>query len=115
MSEKQNYVVKQLESLDSVRSTCGFKRSLFDGTDSDALSLSVLNINDSTKHYHEKITEIYYCISGDGALELDDDEVPLSQGTAVLVPPGIRHSAKGDVQVLIICSPPFETEDMFVD
>ena len=43
VTDKANYAVKQLESLDSVRSTCGFKRSLFDGNDSDAISLSVLD------------------------------------------------------------------------
>jgi len=113
MTEK--YIVRHLADLGEFRSTCGFRRSIFTPEDSDALSLSVLRINDSTKHYHNLTHEVYYVLEGEGHLELDDEVVPLRPGTAVLVRPGVRHSAKGDVTVLIVGAPPFCSDDIFFD
>ena len=109
------YVVRHLEDMNEFRSTCGFRRSIFTDHDGSNVSMSVLRIDDSTKHRHSKTHEIYYVLEGEGALELDDDEVALKPGTAVLVKPGVRHSAKGDVLVLIVGTPPFRDDDMFFD
>ncbi len=113
--DADRYLVQTVDSLDEVRSTCGFRRALFTKDDSDRISMSVLRIDDSTKHYHLATHEIYYVLDGEGRLELDDEEVPLTPGTAVLVKPGVRHSAKGEVTVIVVGSPPFKPEDMFFD
>ncbi len=109
------YVVRQLGGLDEVRSTCGFKRAIFTQDDSDTVSMSILRIDNSQKHWHNDTHEIYYVLDGEGSLELDDEEVPLTPGVAVLVKPGVRHSAKGNVTVLIVGAPPFRQEDIFIE
>jgi mannose-6-phosphate isomerase-like protein (cupin superfamily) len=109
------YIVRQIEGLDEARSTCGFRRALFTQDDSNRVSMSMLRIDDSQAHYHKETHEIYYVIDGEGTLELDNDVVPLKPGTAVLVKPEVRHSAKGEVTVLIVGAPPFRPDDMFFD
>lgn len=109
------YIVKHLDELNESRSTCGFRRAIFTDEDSGTLSMSVLRISDSRKHYHLKTSELYYVLDGEGRIELDDDVVPLKPGTAVFIHPGVRHTAKGDVTTLIVGVPPFDKDDMFFD
>jgi len=113
--KSEKYIVKQVEDLSEFRSTCGFRRSVLTPEDTDAMSLSVLRINDSTKHSHLKTSEVYYVLEGEGALELDDEVVPLKPGTTVLIRPGVWHTAKGEVTALIIGVPPFAKDDMFFE
>jgi len=71
---------------------------------------------DSQKHYHKKCTEFYYILEGEGILELGDDEVKLTPGTAIMIEKGIPHRGKGDFQALIIGVPTFDPDDeYFVD
>jgi mannose-6-phosphate isomerase-like protein (cupin superfamily) len=111
----KNYLVRAIENLDEARSTCGFRRQLITGEHSERVSMSVLRIDNSRKHFHRETHEIYYVLDGEGVLELDGDEVPLTPGTAVLVKPGVRHSAKGEVTVLIVGAPPFHEDDILFD
>jgi len=113
--KSDKYVVRQLEDIDEARSTCGFRKALFTSEDSDALSVSVLRIDDSSKHYHNDTYETYFVLEGEGQLELNDDIVPLKPGTAVLIKPGVRHTARGKVTALIVGTPPFRADDMFMD
>jgi mannose-6-phosphate isomerase-like protein (cupin superfamily) len=46
------------------------------------------------KHIHagdENYEETYYFIQGEGMMWIDDEEVPVTAGDAVLVPPGVDH------------------------
>lgn len=117
MNDKNDrkYVVRQVSDLGEVRSTCGFRRSLFTEDDGAGFSVSLLRIADSRAHYHRATWETYYVLDGEGELELDGDIVPLSPGTAVLIPPGVRHTARGAVTTLIMGAPPFRADDMFFD
>ena len=52
----------------------------------------------------------------DGAqMELDDETVRLSPGTAVLIRPGVRHRAVGSMSVLIVVTPKFDPRDEYFD
>ncbi|HPU85871.1 MAG TPA: cupin domain-containing protein [Candidatus Latescibacteria bacterium] len=113
--EKPKYVVRTTRGLDEVRSTCGFRKSIFTEDDGAGFSVSLLRISDSKKHYHRATWETYYVLEGEGELELDGETVPLAQGTAVLIRPGVRHTARGNVIALIMGAPPFRTDDMFFD
>lgn len=79
------------------------------------MSISHLEIKDAQRHYHKKTTELYYCLEGKGYLELDEEEVELEPGTVVMIPPGIRHRAYGDVKVLVVCCPAFSPNDNIVE
>ena len=45
-------------------------------------------------HIHEKendYEEIYYIIAGKGRMTINDDEVLVKKGDAILIPPGVEH------------------------
>jgi mannose-6-phosphate isomerase-like protein (cupin superfamily) len=72
---------------------------------------------DAQKHYHKRLTETYYvleCETG-AVMELDDEVVPLSAGTCVLIRPGVRHRAVGRMTVLIFVLPKFDPADEWID
>ena len=38
---------------------------------------------DSERHYHRRLTEIYYVLSGEGQIEFDGEPRPVAAGDAV--------------------------------
>ena len=72
---------------------------------------------DARVHYHKRLTEVYYILqcAADARLELDGQQVPVSAGMCVLIPPGVRHRAIGPMQVLVIVYPKFDPTDEWFD
>ena len=48
-------------------------------------------------------------------MQLDDDRISLRPGMCVLIRPGVRHRAIGEMKVLILVSPKFDPEDEWFD
>ena len=115
MSSRGSYVVRKVSELEEDRSTCGFRKRIMTSDDTPLNSISYLHITDSKAHYHKVITEFYYVLSGKGSMELGEDTVELEEGTLVMIPPGLRHRAYGDIRTLVICNPAFDPEDQFFD
>ena len=61
-------------------------------------------------HAHEKHDEIFYCIKGSGIGVLEDEEIELYVGKAMIVPAGKKHSLKsnGDLYVTAFLIPIIE-------
>lgn len=64
-------------------------------------------------HTHEgdcPLEEIYYFLEGDGTMWMDDDDVPVAAGDAVLVPPevdhGFRNTGSSPLKLMIIWGKP---------
>ena len=113
---RSRYIVRNLLDADSFRSVCGFRRSLITEEESSQVSLSHLHITDfSRSHYHLRTTEMYYVLEGSGVMQLDDEVVEMKPGTCIVIEPGCRHTAKGDMKVLIIGVPPFRADDVLYD
>ena len=109
------YIVRHADDLDAHRSTCGLRRQLITADDSEALSCSVLDIDDAKAHYHKKITEIYYVLEGEGEIVIETESVPVRPGTSVLIRPGTRHQGRGGFRTLVVCSPAFTPDDQYYD
>ena len=85
--------------------TCGQIRPLIEEQDDAAAEVHHVEIRDAKLHYHERTDEVYYVIAGRGTMVLDGEEVELYEGVVVYVPRGVRHKAKGDLTVLVVCVP----------
>src|SRR5438552_15902799 len=85
--------------------TCGQIRPLLEEKDGAAAEVHHLEITDAKLHYHQRTDEIYYIISGQGAMQLDHATIALSEGVVVYVPRGVKHRAWGKLQVLVVCIP----------
>ena len=79
------------------------------------------------RHYHKRMTEIFYILEGELTLIFDDETVVVTAGTTINVPPNVWHEAKSDkgARMLSVFSPAgFEdylaemktlTDDQFAD
>ena len=66
---------------------------------------------DSRPHFHKKLTEIYLVLEGECHMELDGEIVPLKPLTTVLIKPGCRHRAVGNLRIVNIPVPAFDPTD----
>jgi mannose-6-phosphate isomerase-like protein (cupin superfamily) len=85
--------------------TCGQIRCLIEEKDGAAGEVHLVQIEDAKLHYHERTDEFYYVVSGQGTMALDGEEVELHPGVVVYVPRGVKHKARGDLTVLVVCVP----------
>lgn len=59
------------------------------------------------RHYHKKMTEIFYILEGEVSLIFDDENVVATVGTTINVPPNVWHEAKSEngARMLSVFSP----------
>lgn len=97
---------------------CGTARRAFADVPEFPATVHVTEIKiDAERHYHRKLTEVYYILEcgPDARMELDDEIVPVHPGMCILIPPGVRHRAIGLMKVLIVAQPKFDPTDEHLD
>ncbi|HEX2977817.1 MAG TPA: cupin domain-containing protein [Candidatus Babeliales bacterium] len=81
-------------------------------------SASLLEINDSPKHYHRIGLEIFVVVNGQLAIEIDGCRQILNVGESVTLLPGMVHHLKssGNSPVRVLCFnfPAFDQSDMHI-
>ncbi|MCZ7381420.1 MAG: cupin domain-containing protein [Candidatus Methanoperedens sp.] len=113
---EQTVVIRNLKETPTERGSGGRRRRRITEKESGSVAFSHLKISDAKKHYHEKTTEFYYVLKGEGWLETDDGSISLTEGTMVMIRPGVGHRAvsSGELEVLIAMAPPLgEVSDCF--
>ena len=107
-----NYRIAQLDQLPGVRCPCGIARRAFAEPGQSPASVHLVDIQaDARPHYHNQTTEIYLVLEGEGFLELDGQRVPVKPLTAVMIHPGCRHRAIGDLKIVNLVVPAFDPRD----
>jgi len=108
-----------LASLAGVSCPCGTSRRGFLEEGKGTCSLHLVEISkDSRAHWHERLTEVYYFLEGEGHMELDGVLHQVRPGMAVLVLPGTRHRAvpgKWPMRILNFVVPGFDPSDERLD
>ena len=61
------------------------------------------------------IAVFYYVLKGGVTLTLDGVTRPITEGHLVMIPPGVRHTSDGEMDVLIVGVPPQEATDIHFD
>lgn len=110
--------VVDLRSLTGIACPCGTARRAFGDRDDLPATVHWTEISKTARtHYHRRLTETYVIVqcAPDAAMELDGVLHPVQPGTAILIPPGVRHRAVGEMQVVIFCTPKFEPSDEHFD
>ena len=112
----KNYHVADMGTVDAVPCPCGQAKRAFQFPGSPA-SFHVVEITEgeARKHYHKRMTEIYYVLEGEGWLEVDDEKVALKPSVAVMIQPGCRHRAVGNLKIINVPIPAFDPEDEWFD
>ena len=110
------YSIVKMNDLSPVRCPCGFAKRAFASDENKTASLHLVDIQqDSKVHYHQKHTEIYYILEGEGEMELDGQKIPLQPGISIRICPGCRHRAAGKLKILNVSIPSFDPQDEWFD
>ena len=56
-----------------------------------------------------------YILDGEGLIELNGRKSPVKPGTAILIPPRVRHRTLGKIRLLNVPIPPFDPADELFD
>lgn len=110
---RKKYLIRKLSEVPTERSSCGYRQSLLTYRDKELIGFHIVKISDAKKHYHKQTTEYYFVLEGKGKIELDDEVIDVGEGDLVVIKPGVKHRAFGDIKALIISVPPFTEEDMY--
>jgi len=111
-----NYMIAQMDEIDSVGCPCGASRRAFVSDDNPVATLHMVDISaDSRAHYHKKLTEIYLVLEGEGHMELDGELIPVKPMTAIFIKPGCRHRAIGTMRIVNMPVPAFDPNDEWFD
>lgn len=112
----KNYTVEQLDDIPPVPCPCGQARRGFTDEEGKVASAHLVEIlKDAKTHYHKKTHELYIILEGEGYMELDGEKIPVRPMTSVLIKPGCRHRAVGDLRILNVPVPAFDAEDEWFD
>jgi len=113
----ENFQIARLAEIEPTPCPCGQAKRAFMNEENEVASIHLVEIKrDSERHYHRRMTEIYYVLEGTGEIELDDEVHPLTPGTAVLIKPGCRHRAVGEgLKILNVPVPKFDPADEYHD
>ena len=110
--------IVDLAELPPVSCPCGTARRAFADRPEFPGTVHLTDISQAAQvHYHLEHTEVYVVLecSDDAAIELDGQPHPLRPQMSVLIPPGVRHRAVGEMRVLILCTPNFDPADEHFD
>lgn len=111
-----NYQIEQMDEMSPINCPCGLTRRAFVDDPDQAATLHLLDVEaDAQVHYHKKITEIYFILEGEGFLELDGELIPVQPYSAILIKPGCRHRAVGNLRVSLTAIPAFDPDDEWFD
>ena len=105
-------MIIQMDEVNPVTCPCGQSRRAFVSPDNKVATLHMVDIAaDARAHYHRRLTEIYFILEGTGHLELDGEMIPVKPLSAILIKPGCRHRAVGNLRVVNIPVPAFDPND----
>lgn len=112
------YEIADFAEIPGTPCPCGTARRAFSDIEDFPATVHVTEISvDAQKHYHKTLTETYFFLEcGDDAkMELEDEIIPVHPGMSIMIRPGTRHRALGEMKVLIMVLPKFDPADEWFD
>ncbi len=105
-------IIRNFQDIAPVECPCGEARRIITGDDNSNLSIHRVQVSQEAKaHYHERLTEYYVILNGQGEIEVDGKALPVKPGDVVMIPPGTRHALRGEFEIINIVTPPFDPTD----
>lgn len=114
----QQASVVDFADIPPVPCPCGMSRRALAGNTAFPGTVHQVEISTDAKlHYHKRLTETYYFLEcgPDAQMQLDDEVIDVRAGVCIVIPPGVRHRAIGQMRVLNIVQPEFDPEDEWFD
>ncbi|HLJ14803.1 MAG TPA: cupin domain-containing protein [Bryobacteraceae bacterium] len=108
------YRIVRFNEVPGVNCSCGVAHRAFTDLAEYPATVHVTDISiDARLHYHKRLTETYFILEcgPDAKMQLDDEYLPVTPGTCMVIPPGVRHRALGKMKVIIFVLPKFDPAD----
>ena len=115
---ERGFEVVDFNEIEGVPCPCGSARRAFADVDDFPATVHVTEISTDAKlHYHKQLTETYYFLEcGPGArMQLDDQFIYVHPGMSIMIRPGTRPRAIGQMKGLIVVFPKFDPADEWLD
>lgn len=115
---RRGFETADFAQIPGVPCPCGVARRAFAEVEDFPGTVHVTEISsDARVHYHKRLTETYYFLEcgPEARMQLDDEEIAVHPGMAILIRPGTRHRAIGKMKVLIVVLPKFDPKDEWFD
>jgi mannose-6-phosphate isomerase-like protein (cupin superfamily) len=112
------YELIDFAEIPGVACPCGTARRGFAEVEDFPGTVHVTEISaDAKLHYHKRLTETYYFLEcgEDAQMQLNDELIDVHPGMCVIIRPGTRHRAVGNMKVLIVVLPKFDPQDEWLD
>ena len=117
-SQAAGYELADFSQIQGVPCPCGTARRAFADVEDFPGTVHVTEICMSAKlHYHKQLTETYCFLEcdADAQMQLDDEIIDVKPGLSIMIRPGTRHRALGQMKVLILVLPKFDPADEWFD
>lgn len=112
----KNYHIESFGEIDRVDCPCGSSQRAFAIPGNDVATVHLVEIRETARvHYHKRLTEFYVILEGEGHMEIDGERIPVKPLTTIMIRPGCRHRAVGNLKILNFVVPPFEPGDEWFD
>ncbi len=109
------YVIRNTADVASVPCPCGQAWRIITGADNDLLSVHRVSISGTAKvHYHQWLMEYYIILEGSGEVMPDDERIPVRPNDVIMIAPGTRHALDGELEIINVVCPPFDSNDEHV-
>jgi mannose-6-phosphate isomerase-like protein (cupin superfamily) len=115
---QRGYEVANFAEIIGVPCPCGTARRAFADVADFPGTIHVTEISTEARlHYHKRLTETYYFLECAPAaqLQVDEELIDIQPGMCVMIRPGTRHRAIGEMKVLIVVLPKFDSKDEWFD
>ncbi len=106
-------ICRGLSDVEPVACPCGQSRRILTATDGVLVGFHVTELCDAQAHFHERTTEIYYVLDGEGRLVVSGSAWDVRPGSVAYLPPGCVHRGEGSLTAAIAVLPPFDPGDEF--
>lgn len=116
MNQKPLVLVRHEGHTPRERSACGWRDRLISREDADGVPAAwvhAVDIEGAQLHFHQRSTELYYVLEGEGVVSLDGVDQAVRPGSLIHIPPGVVHGARGRMRVLVIGIPDIAEDDYF--
>ena len=117
-TNRPGFEVVDFVQLPAVACPCGQAQRAFTEVTDFPATIHVTHIQEDARlHYHKRLTEVYYFLqcADDAQLQLDDQLLAVHPGMCVMIRPGTRHRAIGEMKVFITVFPKFDPGDEWFD
>ena len=115
ISSAKAAMVRYRDETNPISCPYGHVERIVTGGEGGIANVHVVKVTAGGRHFHADYDEVYYVLSGEGTINLDQHEHALRPGAVVIIPAGVPHSLQAlpeqELEFIIFGTPPMPIAD----